>query len=129
MLRVSPREYATMAAFLSYPPAWIEDHWTQIEAGIASTPDTPEAKQIVEERIAALTAFDRSAEIGRIALPSLVIGAEDDHVVPGFMQRDLATRLTNAELRMLSSGGHFFPVTRTQDFLHVVGSWLDHGRR
>ena len=126
VLQLSASEYAAMAAFLSYPPAWIEENWPQIEAGISrTTPDSPEAKRVVEERIAALMSFDRSGEIGAIARPILVIGAEDDQVVPGFMQRDLAARLKGAELRMLPSGGHFFPVTRRQDFLHAVGSWLD----
>jgi aminoacrylate hydrolase len=126
LLQISPREYAAMAAFLSYPPAWIEANWAQVEAGISrTTPQTAEAKRVVEERIAALTSFDRSAEIGAIARPTLVIGAEDDQVVPAFMQRDLAARLTDAQLRLLPSGGHFFPVTRAQDFLNSVESWLD----
>lgn len=124
LLRLSPTEYVAMAAFLSYPPAWIEENWSEVAAGMARAPDTPEARRVVEERIAALTSFDRSADLHRIACPTLVVGAEDDQIVPAFMQRDLAGRIAGAALRLLPSGGHFFTVTRRQDFVGIVDSWL-----
>jgi aminoacrylate hydrolase len=124
LLELSPRDYAAMAAFLSYPPAWIEENWNKVAPTIANPPESDAARQVIRERIAALTGFDRSAEISRIAIPSLVIGAEDDQVVPAFMQRDLAQRIPGADLRLLDGGGHFFPVSRTQAFTAEVDGWL-----
>jgi aminoacrylate hydrolase len=124
LLDLSPREYAAITAFLSYTPAWIEENWSQVAAGLSRAPESIEARKVLAERIEALTTFDRSAEIGRIKIPTLVIGAEDDQIVPAFMQRDLASLIPGAELRLLPSGAHFFPVTRTEAFTAAVESWL-----
>lgn len=120
ILRVAPREYAAMVAFLGYPPDWLDANWPRYEAMLAAAPMTREQQDVVAERIDAIMAFDRSGEIGAIRLPMLIQGAEDDLIVPAFLQREQARALPSAELYMFRTGGHFFPVTRVDEFVAVL---------
>lgn len=120
ILRVAPREYAAMVAFLGYPPDWLDANWPRYEAALAAAPMTREQQDVVAERIDAIMAFDRSGEIGAIRLPMLIQGAEDDLIVPAFLQREQARALPSAELYMFRTGGHFFPVTRIDEFVAVL---------
>lgn len=119
-----PRAYAATAALMAYPPAWLEAHWSVYEAAVASAPSTPEAKQVLRERIGALRAFDASAWAGEISVPTLILGARDDMIVPAFLQEELAAAMPAARKTLLDSGGHFFPVSRPDAFTANVAEWI-----
>lgn len=119
-----PRAYAATAALMAYPPTWLEAHWSVYEAAVAAAPDTPEAKQVVRERIGALRAFDASGWAGDIAVPTLILGARDDMIVPAFLQEELAAAMPGARKTLLDSGGHFFPVSRPDAFTANVAEWV-----
>ena len=118
ILRVAPREYSAMFSFLAYPAEWLEANWPSFDTIIAGAPMTQAAQDVVAERIAALVAFDRSSDVGRISVPQLIQGSEDDQIVPPFLQRELATVLTRADVYVFKTGGHMFPVTRTEEVRH-----------
>src|SRR5690606_36346446 len=119
----APQEYAAVGAFLGYTPEWLEANWAKFEAILAAAPTSPVTQKIVAERIAALLAFDRSQDVGSISLPVLIQGAEDDLIVPAFLQRELAELIPQAKLDILPSGGHFFPLTRSAEFLKILTRW------
>jgi aminoacrylate hydrolase len=125
ILRVAPREYAAMVAFLGHPPDWLDGNWPRYEAMLAAAPATPEQQEVTAERIDAILKFDRSGEIGAIRPPMLIQGAEDDLIVPAFLQREQARALPSAELYMFRTGGHFFPVTRVEEFVAVLTRFAD----
>ena len=125
LLEPMPREYAAFGALLGYPPEWVEQNFERYQAILGQAPLSPETQGVLRERIGALTTFDRSAELARIRAPIAVIGAEDDLIVPAFMQRGLAALLPACELVMLPGGGHFFPVTRTAEFVGAIERWCD----
>ena len=129
MLRAAPREYAAAAAFIGYPPDWLEANWTAYEAMLAGAPMTQAQQAIVAERIEAILQYDRGAEVGRISVPQLIQGAEDDLIVPAFLQRELARALPRAETYFFKNGGHFFPITRTQEFVDLLIRWVDKALR
>jgi pimeloyl-ACP methyl ester carboxylesterase len=85
---------------------------------------TPAAQAVVAERIAALLAFDRTGELRRLACPVLVSGAEDDQIVPAYLQRELAAAIPGARLHMLAGGNHFYPLTRCAELLAALSDWL-----
>jgi aminoacrylate hydrolase len=120
ILTAAPREYAGMVAFLGYPADWLNEHWALYQMMIESAPTSYEQQQVVGERIAAIMAFDRSAEIGGIRAPILIQGSEDDLIVPAFLSRELAELMPRAEIAMTPTGGHFFPVTRPEIFIDAV---------
>jgi len=119
-----PRAYAATAALMAYPPTWLEAHWSVYEAAVASAPDTPEARQIVRERIDALRAFDASSWAGDLPSPTLLLGARDDMIVPAFLQEELAAAMPFARKTLLDTGGHFFPISRPDAFTATVAEWI-----
>jgi pimeloyl-ACP methyl ester carboxylesterase len=125
VLRKAPEEYAVGTVFLGYPAGWLAEHWQLHEAALAGAPVAPRAQLIVAERIAALLAFDRTSELGRLAMPVLVSGAKDDQIVPAYLQCELASLIPGARLHMLDGGGHFYPSSRRADFTAMLGAWLD----
>ncbi|MGE7469101.1 alpha/beta fold hydrolase [Bosea sp. NPDC003192] len=119
-----PRAYAATAALMAYPPTWLEAHWSVYETAVAAAPDTPEAKQVVRERIDALRAFDASAWAGELVPPTLILGARDDMIVPAFLQEELAAAMPGARKTLLDTGGHFFPISRPDAFTANVAEWI-----
>lgn len=124
MLFRDPVGYACSSVFMGHDAHWLNNHWSVLENARANAPITPEAQRIVAERLDALIAFDRSADVHQISIPKLILGARDDLIVPSFLQEELATLLKDADLHLFEQGGHFFPVTRTQLFVPLVLEWL-----
>src|SRR3954468_7021969 len=125
ILRIAPREYAAMVALLGYPADWLDANWPRYDAMLAAAPMTPAQQDVVAERIEAILGFDRSGEVGRIALPVLIQGAEDDLIVPAFLQREQARAFPGAEVHMFRTRGHFFPVTRVEEFVGVLARFAE----
>ena len=93
----------------------------QLEAQYLSTFSSPE---IVASRIDAILAFDRSAELGRIKTPSLVLGAQDDMVTPIYFSQELARLIPGAEVKIFPQGGHCFTQVAAREFNSAVLPFL-----
>ena len=117
LLDHDPAAYAAIGAILGHDPAWLKENWASFEAIVAQPPASPEARRIVRERIDALVAFDGAAYAARLGVPTLVLGARDDMIVPSFLQQELAVAIPGARLAIAPDGGHFFPITRPDWFL------------
>lgn len=124
MLFKDPVGYACSSVFMGHDANWLNHNWSVLENARVNAPVTAEAQHIISERLDALMAFDRSAEVHRITVPKLVVGARDDLIVPSFLQEELATLLNHADLHLFEHGGHFFPVTRTNIFTAKLLTWL-----
>jgi aminoacrylate hydrolase len=120
LLDHDPQSYAAMAALMTYPPEWLEANWQVFDAALARAAMTPEAMQVVRERIDALLSFDGRALPGQLRMPTLVLGARDDLIVPAYLQDEIAAAMPHAKIDMLDSGGHFFPHTREDDFVRSL---------
>lgn len=125
MLFNDPIAYACSSVFMGHEAHWLNNNWGVLENAKANAPVSSAAQRIIAERLDALIAFDRSAELARIQVPTLVLGAQDDLIVPAFLQEELANMLPKAQRHFLSAGGHFFPVTRTPLFTSFVLDWLE----
>ncbi|MBB4003092.1 alpha/beta fold hydrolase [Aurantimonas endophytica] len=123
LLEQDPVAYTATATLISFAPAWLEENWSAYERAVAKAPRTEAERTVVAERIAALLAFDGSGSLPAISMPVSIIGAEDDMIVPAFLQRALAEALPAATLTLLPQGGHFFPVSRTEAFLAHLAGW------
>lgn len=124
MLFKDPVGYACSSVFMGHDANWLNHNWSVLENARVNAPVTAEAQHIISERLDALMAFDRSAEVHRITVPKLVVGARDDLIVPSFLQEELATLLNHADLHLFEHGGHFFPVTQTNIFTAKLLTWL-----
>lgn len=119
-----PRAYAATATLMAYPPTWLEAHWGVYEAAVAAAPASPDARQVVRERIDALRSFDGSGWCASLSMPTLILGARDDMIVPAFLQEELAAAMPGARKTLLDTGGHFFPVSRPDAFTANVAEWI-----
>ncbi len=120
VLQQLPQAYAAQLVFSAYPPDWLNRNWPRLEAAVAGALTDAAAQAAMLERIDAILAYDRSADVGRIAAPALILGAEDDLIVPAFLQRELMQALPLAQAHFFASGGHFFPITQAEGFLKRV---------
>lgn len=125
LLDHDPQSYAALACLMAYPPDWLEANWHVYDAALARAVMSPEARQIVRERIDALLAFDGRAILGDLAMPCLVLGSRDDLIVPAYLQEELAAGLPHAVLEMLDAGGHFFPHTQEEAFVRTLEAFMD----
>ena len=115
--------YARATSIFGFPAAFLRDHAAMLgmeEEGAAAsmTPD------IVLARIAAIQRFDRHDELTHILHPTLVFGARDDLITPGYFSEELAHQIPDAQLVMLPEGGHFYPRVHPKVFQDTVLGFL-----
>ncbi len=118
-------EYVRSLSIIGYPPDWLREN-----PAITLQPDPKDVAIAVPDvecfaaRMDAIMRFDRRADLGSIAIPTLVTCAEDDMVTPKHLSVELHRLINGAELDMIPTGGHFYPVTRKETFVKQVIHFL-----
>ncbi len=69
--------------------------------------------------------FDRMADVGKIVLPTLVIGGDSDALTPAKYQAYLADRIPGAERVILSGAGHMGHLEKPQEFRAAVQGFME----
>ncbi len=116
--------YEQLGRFLAYPPAWLAETGDFGPPMAPPGPEEAERRALWTERIRALLAFDGTRLLSRVGAPVLVMGAEDDAIIPHHHQREMAARIPGARLHAWTQGGHFYPVTRAADFAATAAAFL-----
>lgn len=118
LARLGGAAYTALTRLVAYPSSWYGEHFAS-----DGTPDFDAPSNVdvamTQARMDMLLGYSRRDELGGLRLPSLVVGAADDYVIPFHHSQELASRVPGAQLVELS-GGHFAPVTRTQAYSTVV---------
>ncbi|HTV88680.1 MAG TPA: alpha/beta hydrolase [Stellaceae bacterium] len=124
LLRLGPSAYVQANTLYLYPSWWIKannERLRQLEAqNLAIFPPT----EIAASRIDAILAFDRTEQLARIKIPTLVVGAEDDIVTPAYFSEELARLIPAAEIKIFPRGGHALNQVRTREFNQAVLPFL-----
>lgn len=119
-----PRAFAKATPVFLYPDWWVKENAQKLaeleEATVAAFPPT----YVVESRSEAVAAFDLSAQLHRIALPTMVICARDDFLTPPYFSQELADLIPNSELVWIQRGGHAFTQTVPDAFNAPVHDFL-----
>jgi aminoacrylate hydrolase len=127
LLDSGPAAYVRAQPLFLYPASWQagRQDWLaeQDAAGIAHFPPV----ENLLRRIGAIEAFDLSARIQAITVPTLVIATRDDVLVPCSCSMALAEQLPNAELVLLDHRGHACNVTDPSGFDTIVTAFLRGG--
>lgn len=121
LLRLDPQCYEQQGVYLSYPAEWIWEHDALVATGKKWE---SQHIQTVQERIAALLQFDGRDQAAALSVPSLILSAEDDAVVPHALQQELKTLLAGSVLTQWVRGGHFFPITLSHSYNDTLLSWF-----
>lgn len=126
LLRIAgPMHYLRSTALLLNPPWWVRDHPKLAAIDEAQANARLPDPEILQRRIAAVLRHDRSADLHRIAAPTLVIGARDDMVTPAYFSEALGRTIGTSTTVLLPDGGHTFPVSRAARFAEIVGGFLE----
>jgi aminoacrylate hydrolase len=104
--------------FFRYPPEYAESHDKAFENG--GTVDV----EITIERINAILQVDLADVIELIKIPTLVVAARDDCLIPQYMSDDVARRIRGSKYIVLDRGGHFLPETRSADYNTLLDDFL-----
>jgi len=122
--RMGPEAYLQSATLFLYPPWWVSCNNERLRQQEAQNLAAMSAPEIIAQRIDAIVAFDRTAQLGRIRTPTLVVGAVDDIVTPSYFSEELARRIPGAELKLFPKGGHCFTQVLARDFNNAVLPFL-----
>ena len=112
--------YVRSTPVFLYPDWWINENIAILEEREKVVISNFPAAEIVASRIDAIVGFDRTATLGTIKLPTLVICAKDDILTPPYFSRELARVIPAAELIELDRGGHCASETNTRAFDDAV---------
>lgn len=69
--------------------------------------------------------FDTTDRVSAIRAPTLVIGGEDDRLMPADSLRDLAARIPGANLKLIAEAGHGVFEERKDEFDRTIVAFLD----
>lgn len=105
--------------FFRYSPDYAETHDIAFENGGAVD------VEITMARIDAILQADLSLVTDRINVPTLVVAARDDCLIPRYMSDDVAQRISGSKYVVLDQGGHFLPETRSSDYNTLLAEFLD----
>jgi aminoacrylate hydrolase len=108
--------YVQAQPIFLYPAAWLMRHEDRVEREIAHGIAHFQGAENLMKRIGALLAFDVSARLGGIMVPTLVAGTRDDVLVPYLCSVALASGLPGAKLWLAAEGGHASTVTDPDGF-------------
>ncbi|MFZ5780060.1 MAG: pyrimidine utilization protein D [Pseudomonadota bacterium] len=120
-----PAAYVRAQPIFLYPADWLalnEERIAEEEAhGLAGFQGTAN----LHARIGALLAFDARPWLGEIAVPTLVMAARDDVLVPSTLSGALAGAIPDATLHIASWGAHAINVTEPDGFNSVLLGFLE----
>lgn len=119
-----PRAYVRAQPIFLYPADWLARNAARVEQEEAHGVAGFQGADNLRRRIAALLAFDATADLAKMHLPTLIVAARDDVLVPSLMSEELAAGIAGARLHLASWGGHAINVTQPQDFNAVVLGFL-----
>jgi len=122
--RLGPSSYIQANTLFVYPASYIganNEKLRQIEAQHLANFPSPDT---IAGRIDAIMAFDRTADLGRIRTPTLVLGAQDYLITPAYFSEELARRIPGAEAKFFPQGGHDFPQVVPREFNQAVLPFL-----
>lgn len=117
--------YQQLTHVLGFPPGWIESHQDELAAAVLKARETLSPVEIQIARINMLLAHDCERRASEISVPTLVIGADDDAMLPRDYSLHIVKRIPHSRMVTLS-GGHFHPRTEPAAFAetlqHFIGS-------
>jgi aminoacrylate hydrolase len=124
LTQVGKEAYVRGGTLFLYPPSWIKANEVLVEEREKLSIATFAPPEVVASRIDAIVAFDRTAGLGSIRTPTLVLGAKDDVITPAYFSEELARDIPGAKLEIMPEGGHCASETALEAFNRAVVSFL-----
>ena len=106
LTKIGPEAYVKAGTLFLFPPWWIRQNENMLRERESLAVKHFPPVEVVASRIDGIVAFDRSAELGKIKTPTLVLCAKDDAITPAYFSEELAKKIPGAKLQILPDGGH-----------------------
>lgn len=125
LLSAGVRAYTHATPLFLTPPWFVRDNAERLrqeeDAAVKAAPPA----EILAARIDAILAFDRTEQLSRIRVPTLVLCAKDDVLTPPHFSEELARRIPGAELVWMEQGGHGCSQVLPDEFNAKVLAYLN----
>jgi aminoacrylate hydrolase len=121
--------YVRAQAIFLHPAVYLSQHADRLRNEEAGAIAHFQGTDTLLRRIGTLRRFDASAWLAEIAVPTLVVAARDDMLVPWTCSRDFADSIPGARLVTLEYGGHANNVTAPETFNAMLADFLDQRQR
>ncbi len=121
--RMGASAYQDLTNVLGFAAEWMNEHEKELDEATSAAMNNLDPISVTAARIRMLLDFDRANELHRILAPTLVIGADDDAMVPAYYAERLSAAIPGATLRRFN-GGHFFPRVHAQAFCAEILEFL-----
>ncbi|MFF0095432.1 alpha/beta fold hydrolase [Streptomyces canus] len=76
------------------------------------------------QQLAVLDRRDRTSEIAKIAVPTLIVAGDADVITPLRLSEEMASSIPDAELHVLAGIGHLSPLEAPAAVAARLGDWL-----
>jgi aminoacrylate hydrolase len=110
------RAYARYTTLLLYPSYWINANAERLDEMEAAAASQLGNVEVQTSRLQAILNFDRRSHLNRLALPTMVLCCADDILTPAYFSREYAELIPQAELVLVSRGGHAYAQTEPDEF-------------
>jgi aminoacrylate hydrolase len=116
LLKCGVEAYVHAQPIFLYPADYLSQKAKQIAKEEAHHVANFQGTDTLLKRIGALESFDVSAKLGNITIPTLVMAAKDDVLVPWSASKNLAKKIRKARFTCVDFGGHGYNVTEPELF-------------
>ncbi|MCG2574836.1 alpha/beta hydrolase [Acinetobacter sp. ME22] len=114
--------YNELTRYMAYPSAYYGKTFKKEKSG--ASVENSANKDMILKRIDMLLNYSCIQELHTLQLPTLVIGAKDDYIVPFDHSIQLAQLIANAQLVELE-GGHFTPKVKPHAYAEIIRSFWE----
>ncbi|MGD9944413.1 MAG: alpha/beta fold hydrolase [Burkholderiaceae bacterium] len=117
-------DYVRCGTLFQYSQDYIDENIHAIEAAEEATIARFPPVEIVASKIEAVMSFNRSRDLHRIQVPTLVNTALDDLICPPRFSRELAHLIPKSVLSLMTQGAHFCPRSVPRQYFRNIQEFL-----
>ncbi len=100
------RMFLQTMELLGSGPLYLDKNPSRIDEKIKLQEELGISRKVLIRQLRCLAAADHSADIKRIAVPTLVVAGEYDALIPSCYARQTADAIPNSEFKLMSETGH-----------------------
>jgi 3-oxoadipate enol-lactonase len=121
--KAGPEAAARIAADSIFSPLWRGANTASLARFVAWRAKMPMAP--LNSATRALYDFNLSGDLGRIAVPTLVVAGENDTLTRPEGMREIAALIPGAKFRLVADSGHMIPIEQPIVFASLLSAFLE----
>lgn len=123
-LAYGPEEYVKVSSLFTNGAMQFRYNLDKVMELEARALKTVAPVEVLAGRLEMTLAHDRSAELGKIRNPALIVGTRDDATVPFYQSEDLHKAVAGSRLVIVEEGGHYSYRRHWQEWNKIANGFL-----